>query len=68
MRFSGGFLALLPVMVVLGLYVINREYIMTMLDKELNKPIPCGYLGLALAAILILVGYFVMNKLAKIEV
>ncbi len=68
MRFSGGFLSLLPVFVVLGLYVINREYIMTMLDKELNKPLPCGYIGLGLSGLLIIIGYFVMNRLSQIEV
>jgi Flp pilus assembly protein TadB len=42
---------------------LNREYMM----EFLNNP-PCGYIALAVSAILIALGYFFMNKLSDIEV
>ena len=68
MKYSGGFLALLPVIVVLALYIINRDYIMIMVEKEANTPIPCGFIALGLAVLLIVVGYLIMNKITDIEV
>ncbi len=68
MSFSGTFLAALPVIVFVLLYVINRAYIMTLLSAENNTPFPCGYVALGLAILLIVVGYLVMNKFTKIEV
>ena len=63
--YSGKFLAILPIMVVGILYLLNRDYMM-----EFFKPdnAPCGYIGLGLAGVLIVVGYFAMTKLAQIEV
>ena len=66
--FSGQVLSFLPIGVVLILYVINKPYIMTLVEPESNTPIPCGYLALGGAGLLIISGYFVMQKLAKIEV
>ncbi len=68
MRYSGSFLSLLPVFVVIMLYIINREYIMTMVDKEMNAPVPCGYIAIVASILLIIVGYIVLTKLADIEV
>jgi tight adherence protein B len=68
MKYSGGFLALLPVFVVLALYIINREYIMIMVEKDANTPIPCGFIALGLAVLLIISGYLIMNKITDIEV
>lgn len=63
--YSGRFLSLMPIIVILILYLLNREYMM-----EFFKPenVPCGYIALSFAAILIVAGYFVMNKLGDIEV
>ncbi|MCE1254754.1 MAG: type II secretion system F family protein [Anaerolineae bacterium] len=63
--YSGQFLALMPVFVILILYALNREYMM-----EFFNPVNgiCGYAALGLSAILIISGYFVMRKLAEIEV
>lgn len=63
--YSGRFLSLMPIIVILILYLLNREYMM-----EFFKPenVPCGYIALGFAAILIVAGYFVMNKLGDIEV
>jgi tight adherence protein B len=63
--YSGQFLALMPVFVVIILYLLNREYMM-----EFVNPVNgvCGYAALGLSAFLIILGYFVMRKLAQIEV
>jgi tight adherence protein B len=68
MTYSGKFLSILPILVVLLLYVLNKSYIMTLVSKESNTPIPCGYIALGAAGLLIIIGYLVMQKLAKIEV
>jgi tight adherence protein B len=63
--YSGRFLSMLPIFVVGILFLLNREYMM-----EFFKPenIPCGYISLGLAILLIIIGYFAMNKLAEIEI
>ena len=63
--YSGRFLAIMPVIVIVVLYFLNRQYMM-----EFFKPenFPCGYIALGLGAGLIIAGYFVMNKLGDIEV
>ncbi len=63
--YSGRFLSLLPVILSALLYLINREYIMELVKRE---NFPCGYIAIGLAVILIISGYFAMNKLADIEV
>jgi tight adherence protein B len=66
--YSGRFLAMMPIFVMGILYVLNREYMMEFFKPENNAGIPCGYIGLACSAILIMVGYVVMNKIGDIEV
>jgi tight adherence protein B len=66
--YSGKFLALMPVIVIGILYVMNREYMMVFFLDTTNKPFPCGYLSLGVGAILIIAGYFAMNKLGEVEV
>ena len=63
--YSGRFLAMLPIIVVLILYVMNRSYMM-----EFFSPVnfPCGYIALGISLTLIVSGYFAMTKLADIEV
>lgn len=71
MRISGIFLSLLPVGLTLALYAINRDYITTLFAPENNMAgfgFPCGYAALATAGLLIVVGYFIMQKIAKIDV
>ncbi|MEN4042786.1 MAG: type II secretion system F family protein [Anaerolineaceae bacterium] len=63
--YSGRFLSLMPIIVILILYVLNRPY---MMEFFLPENVPCGYISLAVAGLMILSGYFAMNKLAKIEV
>lgn len=69
MDVSATFLSLLPVGVVLFLYLINREYIAQLVSKESNSgPIPCGFVSLGVAGLLIVLGYFVIKKMGNIEV
>jgi len=63
--YSGRFLAMLPIILTGILYFLNREYLMEFFKPE---SVPCGYIALGLAGILIISGYFAMNKLADIEV
>jgi tight adherence protein B len=63
--YSGRFLSMMPIFVVLILYVINRAYIMEFFIPE---NLPCGYISLGVSALLIMSGYFAMNKLAQVEV
>jgi len=61
--YSGRFLAMMPIFVVGILYLLNRAYIMELFQSGL-----CGYISLGVAAVLIIAGYFAMNKLAEIEI
>jgi tight adherence protein B len=41
---------------------------MDFFNPDYNAKLPCGYIALACAATLILVGYLAMNKIGDIEV
>jgi tight adherence protein B len=62
---SGRFLAMMPIFVCVILWFLNREYMMEFFRPEAGI---CGYIGLGTGALLIISGYFVMNKLGEIEV
>ena len=64
-RASGTLLSLVPVILTLILWFLNREYLMSFFDGP--API-CGYLALGLVVIMIASGYFTMMKIADIEV
>lgn len=66
--YSGRFLSMMPLFVMGILYVLNREYMMEFFKPENNEGMPCGYIGLACSAFLIMIGYVVMNKIGEIEV
>jgi len=68
MRISGIFLSLLPVGLALALYMINRDYLMTMFAPENNASFPCGYVAIGTAGLMIAAGYFIMQGIAKIDV
>ena len=63
--YSGRFLSMMPLIVIGILYLMNREYMMEFFKKE---NVPCGYISLGVGALLIISGYFAMNKLGEIEV
>lgn len=69
--YSGRFLSMLPLIVMGILYLLNREYMMEFFKPENNQlygGVPCGYLSLGFSALLIVAGYFTMNKLGDIEI
>ena len=68
MKFSAQFLALLPAFVFVAILVINREYLLILIDPEANTPFPCGYIAIVAAVLLSIIGYIVMNRFSKIEV
>lgn len=63
--YSGRFLSVLPIFVIVILYVLNRDYMMEFFKPE---SVPCGYIALVIGALLIIFGYIAMNKIAEIEV
>ncbi len=66
--YSGRFLSMMPLFVMAILYVLNRDYMMEFFNPVNNARLPCGYIALVCAAILIISGYVVMNKIGDIEV
>ena len=63
-RTSGSAMALIPIFLTAFLWFLNPEYMGSFFDKGLW----CGIGALGLAAGLIAVGYFIMMKIADIEV
>ncbi|HSM23936.1 MAG TPA: type II secretion system F family protein, partial [Anaerolineaceae bacterium] len=63
--YSGRFLSMLPLFVIGILYLLNREYIMEFFSPESGV---CGIIALVTAGLMIIAGYFAMNKLGDIEV
>ena len=62
---SGRILAIMPLALVGILWVIRREYMMEFFNPERGI---CGYIALGVAALLVGVGYFIMIRIATIEV
>ena len=60
---SGRILTMIPFFLALALWFVNREYMM-----EFAKDPFCGGIAIGLALVMILVGSFIMNRIAKIEV
>ena len=63
--YSGRALALMPIGLLCILWFLNRSYVMEFFNKE---TIWCGAIALGIAGILIVVGYFVMTRIANVEV
>jgi tight adherence protein B len=63
--YSGRFLAMMPIFIALTLWFLNRPYMMMFFDPESRM---IGIPLLALGATMIIAGYFVMTKIADIEV
>jgi tight adherence protein B len=63
--YSGRALALMPIALLCFLYFLNRGYVMEFFTKGHEL---CGGIALGIAAILIVSGYFVMTRIANIEV
>jgi len=65
MLISGRFLAIMPVAVIVVMYFINREYMMRFFNPATSM---YGIPALIIGAFMIMIGYFLMMKIAKIEV
>jgi tight adherence protein B len=63
--YSGRLLSLMPIALMIVLWFINRNYMMEFFTPE---NLICGVGALVTAAFLIGIGYFVMTRIAKIEV
>ena len=62
---SGRFLAIMPVAVIIIMYFINRSYMMRFFDPATRM---YGIPALIIGAFMIVIGYFLMTRIAKIEV
>lgn len=63
--YSGKMLSLMPLAVIGIIYLMNKEYIMEFFKPE---SFPCGWIALAIGGLMIIAGYFVMNKIGQVEV
>lgn len=63
--YSGRFLAVMPVLLMLALYVLNRSYMSHFFEPQSRV---IGILALGTAATLVVLGYIMMNRLATIEI
>lgn len=64
-RASGTLLSIVPMFLALILWFLNPEYLLSFFDGP--API-CGWLAIGLIVIMIISGYFIMMKIADIEV
>ncbi len=62
---SGKLLSAMPVMLAGALYFLNRPYMMNFFNKETRW---IGIPALIIAAVIIIIGYFTMQKIANIEI
>lgn len=62
--FSGRFLSVMPLILAVVLWTLNRQYMMQFFDE----PIICGVSMLILAGILLVVGYTILTRIAKVEI
>ncbi|HET9906112.1 MAG TPA: type II secretion system F family protein [Anaerolineales bacterium] len=68
-RTSGAVLSLIPVFLSLALWFVSPDYIGTFFDESANLPQPlCGIIAVVTIVGMIALGYFVMMKIADIEV
>lgn len=63
--YSGKFLALMPVIISATLWFLNRPYMMEFFNPATRIP---GIIALSVGGLMIAAGYFVMTRIAKIEV
>ena len=68
-RTSGAVLSLIPVFLSLALWFVSPDYIGAFFDESANLPQPlCGIIAVVTIVGMIAAGYFVMMKIADIEV
>lgn len=62
--FSGRFLAVMPILLSLVLYALNRDYMM----QFFQEPMICGLALLGTAGVMLVSGYFILTRIAKVEI
>lgn len=62
--YSGRFLSLLPVLMLVAMYIMNRDYVMEFFSPDAGM---CGYIAMGVSALLIIFGGVAMNKLSQID-
>ncbi len=63
--YSGRFLAFMPVLISVALWFLNRPYMMEFFNPETRV---VGLIALGIGVFMIVLGYFVMTKIASIDV
>lgn len=63
--YSGRFLAVMPLIIAGVLWMVNRPYMMQFFNPETRL---VGIIALTIGAIMIISGYYVMNRIARIDV
>ena len=63
--YSGRFLAIMPILISLALFLLNRPYMMQFFNPETRI---VGITALCIGAGMIVAGYFVMTKIATIDI
>jgi tight adherence protein B len=63
--YSGRFLSMMPIFIALALWLLNRQYMMLFFAEDTRL---IGIPVLIFGGLMVLAGYFVMNKIASIEV
>jgi tight adherence protein B len=63
--YSGRFLSMMPLFIFGALWVLNRPYMMQFFNPETRI---VGIVALVIAGVMIIAGYFVMQKISNIEV
>jgi tight adherence protein B len=63
-KYSGRFLALMPIILALALWGLNRNYMM----QFFAEPRACGVLMLIVSGFMLAAGYFVLNRIGSIEI
>jgi tight adherence protein B len=63
--YSGRFLAMMPIFIALILYVLNRPYMMLFFAEGTRL---IGLIALGVAVVMVGAGYFVMTRIANVEV
>lgn len=63
--YSGRFLAMMPILISLVLWFMNRPYMMEFFNPATRVP---GIIALSTGGVMIVAGYFVMTRIASIEI
>jgi tight adherence protein B len=63
--YSGRFLSMMPIFIALALWFLNRQYMMIFFAEDTRM---IGIPVLIFGVLMVMAGYFVMNKIASIEV